>query len=44
MVVVDGSCLMRASFKFCVGSEQAVAVVATQPELSVAGLLKSQGL
>jgi hypothetical protein len=24
-MVVDGSCLMLESFKFCVGSEQAVA-------------------
>lgn len=42
-MIVDGSCLMRASFKFCVGSEQAVAGVATQAELSVPVLLKSQG-
>jgi len=24
-MIVDGTCLMRASYKFCVGSEQAVA-------------------
>ncbi len=43
-MLVDGSCLMRASFKLCVGSEQAVAEFATQTELSVIVLLKSQGL
>ena len=43
-MVTDGSCLIRVSSKVCVGSERAVAVVATQPELSVSVFLKSQGL
>jgi len=43
-MIVDGSCLMWASLEFCVGLEQAVAVIATQPELLVYLILKSQGL
>jgi len=32
-MVVDNGCLMRAGGRVCVGSEQAVAVLATEPEL-----------
>lgn len=43
-MVVDGSCFMWVSKKVHVGSERTVAVIATQLELSVPVLLKSQGL
>jgi len=43
-MIMDSGCMMPAGTEVCVGSERTVAVVATQPELSVTILLKSQGL